>query len=411
MKIGIDITGLFWKYRTGVQNYYYGLIAGLANLDLDGKDVKFVLVDRSIQDVHHFPFKLNNHFEFRRAASLQFLPTLDVLSSTRFWGRGIRVWNRGIRGLRRRIAQRQKRVDRMLKDLDVLQVWNWDIRLAPRAKHVITVPDVIPVLFPELYTPEFVKVTKESLEFAKNEAHVVIAISKHTKRDLINIAGIPEEKIRVIYYGVHKIFRPIHDSASIRKILQRYGINNDRPYILSVGFLDPRKNVKGHVRAFEKLVMRNKDMQDLQLVLVGPKSLATDQVLQEVDLSRVRERIYITDYVPHHHIPFIISGASAFVYCSFYEGFGLPVIEAMACGVPVVTSNSSSLAEIAKDAAILVDPYDVDAIVMGLYRVLTDTHVRSELISCGLSRANQFRWEKAAREHLRVYRECLIGGI
>src|SRR5205085_12591894 len=143
----------------------------------------------------------------------------------------------------------------------------------------------------------FIAGTKQSLNFARDEAARVIAISEFTKQDLVETAGVPAEEIQVVYCGVHEMFRQVKDAAAGRRVRGAYGIE-DRPYILSVGFLDPRKNVNGHLRSFEILASK-RGFDDLQLVLVGPESNATDEVLKDVKSSTLRDRIHVTGYVPN----------------------------------------------------------------------------------------------------------------
>ncbi|CAG0977930.1 Alpha-D-kanosaminyltransferase [Anaerolineae bacterium] len=285
-----------------------------------------------------------------------------------------------------------------------MHVWNWDARIAPHAQHVITVTDIIPILYADLFPPEFVRATKAGLNFAQQHANKIIAISQFTKQELVAKANLPAEKIAVIYPGVRAFFQPSQNSAVLGTVRQRYGIG-DHPYLLSVGYLDPRKNVRGHVRAFEQ-VASNQIGRDLMLLLVGPESAASSQVLAQIQSAQVRDRIRVTGYVPDDDIVALMNGASAFLYCSLYEGFGIPVLEAMACGTPVVTSNTTSLGEIAGDAAECVDPENFDAIAAAIERVLTDSERRQVLCARGFNRVKEFTWARCTQEHLQVYRRC-----
>lgn len=405
MKVGIDITHLLWKYRTGVQNYYHGLIDNLADCADENDDMEFLLVDRNCEEVQQFPFRATRQIKFQRAIPYSGIPTFRNIGEKHFLRRGMHSWNYRVNKFRGRTAHH--RAEQLLDDLDVFQVWNWNIKRAPRARHVITVPDIIPLRMPELFPTDFIDATKQSLDFARDEADAVIAISEFTKQDLVETIGIAPEKIDVVYCGVHDIFRPVSDAAGFEQMRQTYGIG-DAPYILSVGFLDPRKNVKGHVRAFERLASRS-DFADYQLILVGPESLATNDVLQEIKFSSVRQRIHVTGYVPNEHLVQLLNFASVFVYCSFYEGFGIPVVEAMACGAPVVTSNTTSLAEIGQGAALLVDPNSPDEIAEAVAKILSDNLLSGKLRSLGLEHARQFTWKKFAEGHVRVWRECAAG--
>lgn len=402
MNVGIDVSGLFWKYRTGVQVLYYGLLEGLQQLAMQD-DTKFTFVDLSGQPGHSLPVGESGRFELRGEIPLAFLPSCSDMTLQPFKAAG-NVWNSGVRFLRKRLTRHPGYVNRMMADLDVLQVWNWDIRTARGAAHVINIPDVIPLIYPELFERKFIEATQTSLDFAKDRADQVLTISEYTKRDLVEKAGIPESKITVVYPGIRQVFRPVDDRPAIETVLEKYGLK-DRPYVLSIGFLDPRKNVKGHVQAFARLT-EDKRYQDFHLALVGPPSLATSQVLQQIQSAEARERVHITGFVPDDELVLLLNGARLFTYCSLYEGFGFPVVEAMSCGVPVVTSNSTSLKEVGSDAAILVDPEDSEQIADAMKRVLGDTSLASDLKARGLVHARQFTWEKWAMGHLEAYRRC-----
>ncbi len=404
MRIGVDVSGIFTKYRTGVPNVYYGLIEGLAALVDETDDLQFALIDRSLEAKHTLGMNLPYNFEFRSTRPISHLPTWDSLTTSRWVGKPMQIWNRGMRELARRATGWQKQVEEIVADVDVLEGWDAWLYHAPRAKRIIILTDIIPILLPHLFGDEQIRNLRRSISFAQNTADRVVTISHHAKQTFVEKAGIPADKITVIYLGVRSIFRCVQDHSVIEPVLKRYGIP-EKPYVLSIGYLDQRKNVQGHVRAFERLV-EQKRFHDLQMVLVGAPSYTTAQVLRDVGAADVRERIHITGYVPDENLPLLLSGASAFVYCSFFEGFGYPVLEAMACGVPVVTSNTTSLPEISGDAALLVDPHNVDAIAEALERVLTDETLRGELRIRGLARVRQFTWENWARGHLQVYREC-----
>lgn len=402
MKVGIDVSGLFWKYKTGVQVLYYGLIEGLLSLeqtdDIDG----YVFVDRSGQPGHELPFGGDRRFSLRSLVPLSFLPTYAPERFPSLMTRPVRYWNSTVREARRILANRTNSVERLHDGIDVLQVWNWDIRSSRRARHVITVPDVIPLLAPEFFPQQLIDETERSIRFARDEADRVIAISAFTKRDLVESFGLPAEKVSVVYPGRRTVFRRLPPGPVQQAVRQRFGIGS-APYMLSVGFLDPRKNVKGHLDAFRK-VSGQPGFSDLHFVLVGPESDFTRTMLEGAGLLDIQDRIHFTGYVSDDDLVVLLNEAGVFVYCSHYEGFGLPVIEAMACGVPVVTSDSTSLKEIAGDAALLVDPADSDQIAAAIERILTDSALKDELVALGGLRAQRFTWEEWARGHVAAYR-------
>jgi glycosyltransferase involved in cell wall biosynthesis len=229
-------------------------------------------------------------------------------------------------------------------------------------------------------------------------ARTIIAISEATKRDLIDFYGTPAGKIEVVHHGVGPDFHP-RTQAEIASTLDRLGIR--QPYILSVGTVQPRKNF-GRLAAATASVERAGLPH--QLVIAGKRGWLADRVDREMAASGQRDRVQTLGYVAPIDLPALYSGASAFCLPSLYEGFGLPVLEAMASGTPVIASHSSALGEVAGAAAITVDPTNVDAIGDALVRVLADDALAKELRDTGLRRAAEFTWERTARATLEILR-------
>lgn len=223
----------------------------------------------------------------------------------------------------------------------------------------------------------------------------VIAVSHTTKRDLIQHLGIPEERITVVYEGIdHQVFHPVE-----RRVV-------NYPYLLFVGSEHPRKNFAGLLKAFKKLKSEDR-FKDLKLVKVGeaggPEADFRTQTLQLIHDLELSQDVVFTGHVAEEDLPAYYSGAECFILPSFYEGFGFPPLEAMACGCPVIVSNVASLPELVGDAAMLIDPHDITSMAKALYLILSDECLKKNLISKGLERARHFSWEKAARETLKVY--------
>lgn len=231
----------------------------------------------------------------------------------------------------------------------------------------------------------------------------IIAVSQSTKRDLTHHLGIPEERISVVYEGVdHKVFRPLLPPPG----------SFEYPFILFVGSEHPRKNLSILLRAFGKL-KEERRFGDFKLVKVGKaggrEAAFRRQTMEVVDALRLTRDVIFTDYVLEEELPAYYSGAECFVLPSLYEGFGLPVLEAMACGCPVIISNRASLPEIAGGAGVEVDPYDLEGLGEALREVLTDGELRKEMVRKGLAQASKFSWRKAADETRGVYQE--LGAI
>ncbi|MBA7475769.1 D-inositol-3-phosphate glycosyltransferase [subsurface metagenome] len=223
----------------------------------------------------------------------------------------------------------------------------------------------------------------------------IIAVSQATKRDLVQHLGIPEERISVVYEGIdHQLFK-----LTSRRLL-------NYPYILFVGSEHPCKNFAALLRAFSRLKSGGR-FKDLKLVKVGkaggPEAEFRKRTLQAINELNISRDVVFTDYVTEEDLPAYYSGAECFILASLYEGFGLPPLEAMACGCPVIVSNVASLPEVTGEAAIKVNPYDSDDMTNALKKVLTHKHLKRELASRGLEQAQQFSWEKATQETTEVY--------
>src|SRR6266700_1326388 len=277
----------------------------------------------------------------------------------------------------------------------------------PRTPGVITIHDVIPLRLPQYRTDPKMKAYLQLITRAAHKATLIITISQHAKHDIIDALKLPAERIRVIYEAAGDEDQPINDSEVLAKMRARYGLN-DR-YILYLGGLDLRKNVPQLVRAFAHLYQQMGDPK-LQLMIAGKPDKLGRALFP--DPRPVAADLGITDHIVYRFIeeedkPAIYSGASVFVFPSLYEGFGLPPLEAMSCGAPVVCSNRTSLPEVVGDAALTVDPENVQELVAAMRRVLTDNELQADLRQRSLQRAAMFNWRKTASETLAVYEETL----
>jgi glycosyltransferase involved in cell wall biosynthesis len=233
----------------------------------------------------------------------------------------------------------------------------------------------------------------------------VLADSQATRDDLVQLYRTPPEKIFVLYSGVHESFQPVTDSATLAAVRARYGLG-DAPFVLAVGTLQPRKNYVRLIQAFAatRSGQSNRPRDEaLRLVIAGGKGWLYDSIFAEVERLGLQDRVLFPGFVADADLPALYSAACVLAYPSIYEGFGLPMLEAMACGTPVVTSTASCLPEVAGDAALLVQPTDVDALAAALDRALTDEALRADLIAKGRARARQFSWDEPARQLLEIY--------
>lgn len=229
-------------------------------------------------------------------------------------------------------------------------------------------------------------------------ADAVICISEATRRDAVQFYNVPIEKLYVIYEGVEPRFAPIADSQILQSLRAKY--NLPARFILYVSTIEPRKNLTTLLKAYAVL---HQSQPEIGLVIAGGKGWLYESFFAELRALGLERLVQLTGYVPDQDLPALLNCAEAFAYPSVFEGFGLPPLEAMACGTPVIVSNASSLPEVVGDAGLLLPPTDAQAWVEALRRVLNDSALRAELRAHGLHRAQQFTWEKAARETLKVY--------
>jgi glycosyltransferase involved in cell wall biosynthesis len=229
----------------------------------------------------------------------------------------------------------------------------------------------------------------------------IIAVSEAARRDLIAAYGVPSEKITVIYEAADPRFCP-QSAVAVASALARYDL--PARYLLFVGTIEPRKNLDRLLAAFERIYREG--LSDA-LVIVGKRGWLTDDFFAALEHSPVREHVIFPGFVPDADLPAVYSGAQALVLPSLCEGFGLPVLEAMACRTPVICSNTSSLPEVAGDAALLIDPTDVDQIAGAITRVLTDSALSEQMRVRGEAQAARFSWERTAEETLAVYHQLV----
>lgn len=275
----------------------------------------------------------------------------------------------------------------------------------PGVRTLLTVHDLSFLRYPDHFVPKLVDYLSRAVPRAVARADRVLADSQATRADLIERLGAPADKVEVLYSGVDQRFCPTAEPGERERLQARYGWDG-QPYVLTVGTLQPRKNYVRLIRAFARL--RPADLPPgMRLLIAGGRGWLYEEVLAEAD--RHAGRVRVLGFVEDEDLPALYRGASLFVFPSLYEGFGLPVLEALACGVPVVCSNASSLPEVAGDAALLVAPEDEDGLAEGLLRALTDEPLRQEMIARGLRQAARFTWEQAARQLLAAF-DRLGGG-
>jgi glycosyltransferase involved in cell wall biosynthesis len=375
MRVGIDATAVPMQ-RTGAGNYIVNLVRTVGQVDTVNEYVVFG------QSPHEADLSPNEGF-----------PNVRFMRQD-FPGRAARLmWEQA--GLPRQV--------RALR-LDVLHSPHYTMPLRHSARSVVTFCDMTFVLHPDLH--EWVKriFFPTMMRLSARRADRLIAISDSTRDDLVRMWGVEGSRVTAIPLAADAEFRP-RSREEIAEACGRYGLRPDG-YILYVGMLEPRKNVDRLVEAFATVANQ---LSDVDLVIAGRRGWMYDEIFSRVETLGLRDRVRFTGYVPNQDLPALYGGARLFAYPSRYEGFGLPVLEAMSCGAPVVTTNVSAMPEVAGDAAILVAPDDVAGLAAGLLRVLGDHALRDDLRCRGLARAKTFSWERCARETIAVYEAAFAG--
>lgn len=271
-----------------------------------------------------------------------------------------------------------------------------------KGKIVVTCHDLISIFFPENLPFVSRMFYSKWMPFSYRRADLVIAISEHTKKDIKALLKIPEEKIRVIPLAASKEFKPIKSTKQLRAVRKKYATGQN--YFLDVGTLEPRKNLPFLVRAFALAVREGVEG---NLVITGKRGWYYEGLFKLVEELELTKKVIFTGYVEEKDLPALYSGATAFVFPSIYEGFGLPPLEAMACGVPVISSNTSSLPEVVNKAGILLPPKDERLWAKNMVKISKDKKLAQTLGKLGLLQAKKFSWEASAKKTIEVYKEVL----
>lgn len=361
MIIGIDASRAAYPQRTGTENYSLFLIRALVDLDTE----------------HRFRLYFN------------LAPQDGLFAAERAELRTIpfpRLWTH----VRLSLEMATCRPDVLFVPAHVLPL------IHPQ-NSVVTVHDLGYICYPEAHTSWDRRYLRWATQYNARCARCVIADSQATKRDLVEYCGTAADKIQVIYPGYDRAFAAVHDLSCLEAVRRRYGLPD--AYAIHVGTLHPRKNLTTLLDAFAVVAPQHGD---LHLALVGKRGWLYEPLFAQVQRLGLEDRVHFTGYVPHDELPALLTAARLFLLPSLYEGFGLPVLEAMACGTPVICSNVSSLPEVVGDAAILVDPRDLSAWIEALERVLDDERLRATLARKGLRQVARFSWEQCAEQTLAV---------
>ena len=367
MRIGIDATSIPAK-RVGAGNYIYNLVNALS--EIDERNQYFIFINSNFRGDWEIG---KNNFSF--------------------------VWvSFASRTLRLLWEQTGLPLQARKLELDILHSPHYTMPILKPCKSVVTFCDMTFELFPELH--EFFKrlIFPLMMRWSANHAEQLIAISESTRQDVMRILAVKPNQIIAIPLAASSDYGVIAPDR-VKEVCDRYQLTPGK-YIYYVGALEPRKNVPLLIEAYAKLA---DEFPNIPLALSGKKGWMYDEIFAKVKYFNLQDRVRFLDYVPESDLIGLYNGTRVFVYPSLYEGFGLPVLEAMQCGSPVITTNVSSMPEVAGEAALLVRPDDVEGLSKALWQVLTDDKLANDLSTFGIARSSNFSWIRCAKETLQVY--------
>ena len=377
MKIGVNLLP-FRRRLAGVGRYAKNVIENLA--EIDGQNLYYLFVTEESR--RHFQIQRENF----RQVLCPFAPKFRLLRI--LWEQLILPWQ-----------LLYFRIDLLFTPSVAIPLW------VP-CKTVTTIHDMIPF---HQGIRKYPKVRAAYMRWATRRAakrsDLVLTVSEHSRQELIQFCQLSGEKILVAPDGVDEKYSRVDSKGPLSRCRTKYKLP-DR-FILFVGTLEPGKNILKLVEAFRRL--KSQCSIPHKLVIVGPQGWGTKAILKTIENSALKDEIRITGFIPEEDLPFVYNAADLFVFPSLYEGFGLPPLEAMACGTPVVASNVPALPEVVGEAALLVDPYDIDELVSAMERILRDRQLRERLASKGMERARGFSWKKTAEIVLGAFREVEEG--
>ena len=368
MRIGVDVR-LFYYQMAGISWYTFRLLSALARIDSVNS---YVLLQHYKQ-----PELLVKGPRFSRA-------TLFTPPHHRF-------------------EQWPLSIETKLLKLDLIHSPDFIPPLHNKIPAVITIHDLAFLLYPQFVTAASARYYGQ-VEEAVRRASRIIAVSQSTRHDIIELLGAPANKIDVIYEAADPMYRPL-EQREAREILRKAGIEAPAQFILAVGTIEPRKNLKTLIQAYA--LLREQYNHSLPLLLAGSAGWLSDDVHQLVTELGLEKQVRFLGKTPNQQLLAFYNLATVLAHPARYEGFGLPPLEAMACATPCVCSNAGSLPEVVGDAALLVQPEDVEAWAAALHRVISDDSLQQDMSRKGVARARQFSWKKAARETLETYRKAV----
>ena len=370
MKIGIDGRAAKWYRGTGIGTYTYQLINNLSKYDNLNHYLTFIPEDSDLN------LKDNFSIEYTKDSS-----------NNNFWD-DVKVPN-------------------------LLENFNMELYHVPQngvglsgnvnCPKTITLHDIIPLRMPQTVSDRYLRIFNEEMPKILDNCDGIITVSEFSKLDIAEEFNFPKEKIFVTHLAAEDIYRPIDRAYCKKFIKDNYKIADN--FILYVGGYSPRKNIIGILEAFS--LLKDNLKEDLKIVITGKKGISYEIYKNKAIELGISNSVIFTDFIPLEDLPIFYNGAEVLVYPSLYEGFGLPPLEAMACGTPVIASNVTSLPEVCRNSAILIDPNDIDELCYSMERVLTDSFLKLTMIERGLSTSNNYSWKNTALNTIKAYESII----
>lgn len=371
MRIGIDIRTLSFPQKTGIGNYIFNILTNLAQLDQLNEYYLY-----SHKDFDLPLFNTNWHIRIGKTR---------ILNNSTIW-------------------LQTEAVKMILKDkIDLFWGPNfvYPLFLPKKIKKIITVHDLVWLLYPNTQNWRARLFIRYLYKISIKKADHIICVSESTAKDLKSILNIPEGKIDLIYGATTDYLKPYDKNYARKFIAEKYKVPEN--FILTVSTIEPRKNLTTLFKAID-ILDKTKDF-PYQLIVIGKRGYKAESILKSIKNIGVDTKIRLLGYVHDKDLPMFYSAARIFVYPSIYEGFGLPLLEAMACGTPVITTNSSSLPEVIGDAGILIEPYNINRFARAIYELTTNNKLNNTYIQKGLERVKIFSWMKSAKSTLNVFKK------
>lgn len=371
MKIGIDGRAANWYRGTGIGTYTHQLISSLNTIDKLNDYLIFLPDGSSLKD-------LNDNFH---------IESVKANLKDNFWD--------------------EVRVPNFLdnNNMELYHVPQNGVGLSKNinCRKAITLHDIIPLKMPETVSDKYLRIFNNELPKLINYCEGIITVSQYSKDDIAKEFNFPRNKIFVTHLAAEKIYTPMSKYKSKSIINSKYGINSN--YVLYVGGLSPRKNILGLIEAFSLITPKNRN--NTKLIITGRKGQSYPRYKKRAEELKISNDVIFTDFIPLNDLPYFYNGAEILVYPSFYEGFGLPPLEAMACGTPVIASNITSIPEVCQDSALLINPYDTKELSNAIEKVLNDNILMLTMMKKGLIRSMDFSWESTALGTINAYHSMI----